>query len=145
MGQAAHSGHTTAARCSAAERIGALTALLQQYPSGPSSSRFIVNLPAEELESIERICFQIEQAHWYYEDFVRPQASHLPSFSLRKFSEIVFSTNPLLACVCNECMHACMHARPCSSARTHATTSLTSPLCFSFARLQRLQRHQRVR
>lgn len=59
-------------------------------------SRFIVNLPAEELESIERICFQIEQAHWYYEDFVRPQASRLPSFSLRKFSEIIFKSNPLL-------------------------------------------------
>jgi hypothetical protein len=26
------------------------------------SSRFIVNLPAEELESMERVCFQIEQA-----------------------------------------------------------------------------------
>ncbi len=26
------------------------------------SSRFIVNLPAEELASIERICFQCEQA-----------------------------------------------------------------------------------
>lgn len=26
------------------------------------SSRFIVNLPAEELASIERICFQVEQA-----------------------------------------------------------------------------------
>lgn len=26
------------------------------------ASRFIVNLPAEELESMERVCFQIEQA-----------------------------------------------------------------------------------
>jgi mRNA-decapping enzyme subunit 2 len=26
------------------------------------SSRFIVNLPSEELASIERICFQVEQA-----------------------------------------------------------------------------------
>lgn len=61
------------------------------------SSRFIVNLPPEELESIERICFQIEQAHWFYEDFIRPQASHLPSYTLRKFSEIVFKTSPLLS------------------------------------------------
>lgn len=60
-------------------------------------SRFIVNLPAEELESIERICFQIEQAHWYYEDFVRPQASHLPSYPLRKFCDLVFRTCPLLS------------------------------------------------
>lgn len=26
------------------------------------SARFIVNLPAEELESLDRVCFQIEQA-----------------------------------------------------------------------------------
>lgn len=26
------------------------------------SSRFIVNLPSEELQRIERICFQVEQA-----------------------------------------------------------------------------------
>lgn len=63
----------------------------------PTTSRFIVNLPQEELDSIERICFQIEQAHWFYEDFIRPQASHLPSYSLRKFSELVFKTNPLLS------------------------------------------------
>lgn len=61
-----------------------------------ANSRFIVNLPDEELESIERICFSIEQAHWFYEDFVRPQASHLPSLSLRKFSELVFQSCPLL-------------------------------------------------
>ncbi|KAI3484027.1 hypothetical protein L1887_53042 [Cichorium endivia] len=36
------------------------------------SSRFIVNLPSDELSSIERICFQVEQAHWFYEDFLRP-------------------------------------------------------------------------
>ncbi|KNE65775.1 hypothetical protein AMAG_09754 [Allomyces macrogynus ATCC 38327] len=35
-------------------------------------SRFIINVPDEELASIERICFQIEQAHWYYEDFHCP-------------------------------------------------------------------------
>ncbi|RHZ47641.1 hypothetical protein Glove_575g20 [Diversispora epigaea] len=37
------------------------------------SSRFIINVPEEELASVERICFQIEQAHWFYEDFVREQ------------------------------------------------------------------------
>lgn len=60
-------------------------------------SRFIVNLPPEESENEERICFQIEQAHWYYEDFVRPQAGHLPSYNLRKFTDIIFDTCPLLA------------------------------------------------
>ncbi|CAG8439243.1 6545_t:CDS:2 [Diversispora eburnea] len=40
--------------------------------------RFIINVPEEELASVERICFQIEQAHWFYEDFVREQNSSLP-------------------------------------------------------------------
>ena len=33
-------------------------------------SRFILNLPQKELESSDRIFFQIEQAWWYYEDFI---------------------------------------------------------------------------
>ncbi|KAK4046033.1 mRNA-decapping enzyme subunit 2 [Microbotryomycetes sp. JL201] len=62
-------------------------------------ARFIVNLPAEELESMDRICFQIEQAHWYYEDFVRPTAANpslLPSFGLKAFSLLMFKSCPLL-------------------------------------------------
>ncbi|KAJ3363439.1 mRNA-decapping enzyme subunit 2 [Allomyces javanicus] len=50
-------------------------------------SRFIINVPDEELASIERICFQIEQAHWYYEDFVREENPRLPSFSLKSFCQ----------------------------------------------------------
>jgi mRNA-decapping enzyme subunit 2 len=53
------------------------------------SSRFIVNLPAEEQKSIERICFQVEQAHWFYEDFLRPLNPSLPSLALRRFSSFL--------------------------------------------------------
>ncbi|KAF9386430.1 mRNA-decapping enzyme subunit 2 [Podila verticillata] len=60
------------------------------------SSRFILNLPEEELKSIERIFFQIEQAHWYYEDFIRERNPALPSFSLKKFSAKFFQHCPLL-------------------------------------------------
>ncbi|KAI6136628.1 hypothetical protein F5141DRAFT_1208952 [Pisolithus sp. B1] len=45
------------------------------------SSRFLLNLPEEELSSLERICFQVEQAHWFYEDFVREQNPKFPSLS----------------------------------------------------------------
>jgi hypothetical protein len=31
--------------------------------------RFILNLPEEELNSADRLFFQLEQAHWFYEDF----------------------------------------------------------------------------
>ncbi|PWN30652.1 DCP2-domain-containing protein, partial [Jaminaea rosea] len=59
------------------------------------SSRFIVNLPSEELQRIERICFQVEQAHWFYEDFLRPLNPSLPSLNLRKFSIYILQTASL--------------------------------------------------
>jgi hypothetical protein len=61
-----------------------------------SNSRFIINVPSEELASIERICFQIEQAHWFYEDFVREERPNFPSFSLKNFSALFFAHCPLL-------------------------------------------------
>lgn len=59
--------------------------------------RFIVNLPREELESVERICFQIEEAQWFYEDFLRPLDPSLPSMNLRRFSLLMFQHCPLSA------------------------------------------------
>ncbi|KAI8973834.1 Dcp2, box A domain-containing protein, partial [Mycotypha africana] len=57
------------------------------------SSRFIINVPEAELSSVERICFQVEQAHWFYEDFIRELRPELPSFQLKTFSarNILFS------------------------------------------------------
>jgi len=49
-------------------------------------SRFLINCPEEEYESLERICFQIEQAHWFYEDFYREKNPRLPSLSLKEFT-----------------------------------------------------------
>ncbi|KAI9512600.1 pyrophosphatase DCP2 [Russula earlei] len=60
------------------------------------SSRFILNLPDNELASLERICFQVEQAHWYYEDFIREENPKFPSLPLKKFSEMFFQACPLL-------------------------------------------------
>ncbi|KAJ3143880.1 mRNA-decapping enzyme subunit 2, partial [Irineochytrium annulatum] len=59
-------------------------------------SRFIINVPSEELSSVERICFQIEQAHWFYEDFVREENTSLKTFSLKNFSARFFAHCPLL-------------------------------------------------
>ncbi|KAF1355779.1 DCP2-domain-containing protein [Lizonia empirigonia] len=60
--------------------------------------RFIVNLPQEELLSVERICFQIEEAQWFYEDFIRPlDPRGLPSMHLRKFSQLMFQHCPLFS------------------------------------------------
>ncbi|OLN81608.1 mRNA decapping complex subunit 2 [Colletotrichum chlorophyti] len=59
--------------------------------------RFIINLPEEDLSSVARICFQIEEAQWFYEDFVRPLDPTLPSMTLRSFSLRIFQHCPLLA------------------------------------------------
>lgn len=59
--------------------------------------RFIINLPREELELVERICFQVEEAQWFYEDFIRPLDPSLPSLSLRAFSLRIFQHCPLLS------------------------------------------------
>ncbi|KAJ6519808.1 Dcp2, box A domain-containing protein, partial [Mycena sanguinolenta] len=60
------------------------------------SSRFILNLPDEELASLERICFQVEQAHWFYEDFIREENPKFPSLPLKKFSAMLFRACPML-------------------------------------------------
>ena len=61
------------------------------------SVRFIINLPKEELETPSRIGFQIEEAHWYYEDFIRPLDPTLPSLNLRNFCSLIFQHCPLLS------------------------------------------------
>ncbi|PWW79456.1 DCP2-domain-containing protein [Tuber magnatum] len=57
--------------------------------------RFIINLPEEELSSIERICFQIEEAQWYFEDFIRETNPTLPTLPLRAFLNKIFAVCPL--------------------------------------------------
>lgn len=59
--------------------------------------RFIINLPREELESVERICFQVEEAQWFYEDFIRPLDPALPTLNLQTFALRIFQHCPLLS------------------------------------------------
>ena len=35
--------------------------------------------------------FLVEQAHWYYEDFVREEKPHLRGMKLREFAELMFN------------------------------------------------------
>ena len=57
--------------------------------------RFLINLPTEELATSERLCFQIEEAQWFYEDFIRPSDPELPSLNLRNFTMLMFTECPL--------------------------------------------------
>jgi len=62
-------------------------------------TRFILNLPASELQTADRIFFQIEQAWWFYEDFLcdpHPELN-LPRFnSFKPFARMLFEYSPLL-------------------------------------------------
>ena len=55
------------------------------------AARFVLNCPEEELNSFERILFLVEQAHWYYEDFVREEKPNLKGMRLREFAELMFN------------------------------------------------------
>jgi mRNA-decapping enzyme subunit 2 len=70
--------------------------VISSFPS-PLRSRFILNLPPSESSSVPRICFQVEQAFWFYEDWVRDLNPSLPSYTLKRFSEIFFKVCPLLS------------------------------------------------
>lgn len=42
------------------------------------------------------MCFQAEEAHWYYEDFIRAENPQLPSLSQKNFTAKIFAHCPLL-------------------------------------------------
>jgi len=60
-------------------------------------ARFLLNLPEEELASVERLFFQLEQAHWYYEDFLADAYPEcLPHFELEGFTRALFTRSECL-------------------------------------------------
>ncbi|WVW81843.1 hypothetical protein I302_103841 [Kwoniella bestiolae CBS 10118] len=60
------------------------------------NARFLINLPREEM-SLVRVYWQAEQAHWFYEDYLRPLNPLLPSLSQRNFTRIIIESSPLYA------------------------------------------------
>lgn len=80
-------------RCS----LGRLSNLLSDLGLDDLCVRFIVNLPQSELSGFDRIGTHVEEAHWFYEDFIRPLDPSLPSMNLRHFSLRIFQRCPLTA------------------------------------------------
>lgn len=58
--------------------------------------RFLVNCPTEDLSSIERVFFQVEEAQWFYTDFVRQMNPSLPSMKMKAFSAKFLKKCPLI-------------------------------------------------
>lgn len=66
-------------------------------------SRFLVNLPASELASSERLFFQIEQCYWFYEDFYADQYAHLQHVKLNDFAQQMFIHCKMLQPLARRC------------------------------------------
>lgn len=61
-------------------------------------ARFLYNLPESELNQVDRLFFQLEQAWWFYEDFMADVNPALPHFKyLKVFAEKIFNHCPLLS------------------------------------------------
>ncbi|WVF65939.1 hypothetical protein IAT40_000677 [Kwoniella sp. CBS 6097] len=65
------------------------------------NARFLINLPREEM-SLVRVYWQAEQAHWFYEDYLRPLNPLLPSLSQRNFTRIIIESSPLYVSLMNQ-------------------------------------------
>lgn len=51
-------------------------------------SRFVLNVPKEDLQSFERILFLVEYAHWFYEDNSVEKNPSLKSLNLKEFTSL---------------------------------------------------------
>lgn len=55
-------------------------------------SRFVLNVPKEDLQSFERILFLVENAHWFYEDNSVENNPSLKSLNLKEFTSLCILT-----------------------------------------------------
>lgn len=58
--------------------------------------RFLINVPDEDLSSIERVFFQVEEAQWFYTDFCRQVNPALPNLKIKAFSTKLLEKCPLI-------------------------------------------------
>jgi 8-oxo-dGTP pyrophosphatase MutT (NUDIX family) len=60
------------------------------------ASRFVVNCPSEEQESIKRCMWQVEAAHWFYDDVYRKHHRDLPFMNFKDFTMAFFNECPAM-------------------------------------------------
>jgi mRNA-decapping enzyme subunit 2 len=62
------------------------------------AARFIINIPADEKENMVRVCFQVEQAHWFFIDFFveRQPGLRLAKCGMKEFTNHIFHHVPFL-------------------------------------------------
>ncbi|EDO18593.1 hypothetical protein Kpol_1048p23 [Vanderwaltozyma polyspora DSM 70294] len=58
--------------------------------------RFILNVPPEDLSSVERELFHFEEASWFYTDFIKLINPQLPSLKIKSFATNIIRMCPLV-------------------------------------------------
>ncbi|SCU85609.1 LADA_0D08548g1_1 [Lachancea dasiensis] len=58
--------------------------------------RFIINCPAEDFSSVERELFHVEEATWFYTDFVKILNPNLPNLKIKSFAQHVIKLCPMV-------------------------------------------------
>ncbi|SCU80377.1 LAMI_0B02058g1_1 [Lachancea mirantina] len=58
--------------------------------------RFIINCPAEDFSSVERELFHVEEASWFYTDFIKLMNPNLPNMKIKSFAQHVIKLCPLI-------------------------------------------------
>lgn len=69
------------------------SSLITQEALDDLSSKFMINVPPEERGNLIRMCFQMEQAHWFYLDFYRIETERscpIKHFAIQLFGHIAF-------------------------------------------------------
>lgn len=58
--------------------------------------RFIINVPPEDLSSVERELFHFEEASWFYTDFLKLMNPSLPNIKIKSFATNIIRICPII-------------------------------------------------
>lgn len=58
--------------------------------------RFVINVPEEDWSLIERVLFQVEEAQWFYTDFVRALNPKIQGMKMKTFAPKILEKCPML-------------------------------------------------
>ncbi|CUS22304.1 LAQU0S05e02366g1_1 [Lachancea quebecensis] len=58
--------------------------------------RFIINCPPEDFSSVERELFHVEEATWFYTDFVKLMNPKMPNLKIKSFAQHVIKLCPMV-------------------------------------------------
>ncbi len=96
-------------------------------------SRFLINISEEDRKDVFKLCSQVELAHWFYLDLVRPEDHSLPACSFKEFMATSILTIQVLLLLSHYCSgynvpHRNSDALPPPLTHAYLTHTHTHPL-----------------